>query len=165
MTILAANLVDSWLSTVWAGILVFVVLGTVGVFWALRERKKAAALSAAAAPGSWSAQCYDPLDLRTAMLVVLDEGGVSLTTLGTQAHTKRPWDQVSSVQIATVRAKLTKHTGVQVALANNESIELLFPIGLGRSAYERGAEQAIGQFRQRWSAARRLAVDDLPDDV
>lgn len=165
MTVIAANLVDRWLSIVWVGILVFVVLGSIGVFLALRERKKVAALSADAAADSWSMQCYDPLDLRTAMLVVLDEIGLSLTTLSAQAHTQRSWRDVTDVRIATVRAKLTKHTGVQVKLINDESIELLFAIGLGRGAYQRGAEQAIGQFQQRWSAARNRHREDLPEDV
>lgn len=165
MTVIAANLVDSWLSTVWVGIVVFLVLGTLGVVFALRERKKAAALSADAAAGSWSMQCYDPLDLRTALLVTLDLNGLSLTTLSAQAHTQRSWLDVTDVRIATVRAKLTKHTGVRVTLINNESIELLFAIGLGRGAYERGAQQAIGQFRQRWIAARNSRMEDLPEDV
>ncbi|PRZ31381.1 hypothetical protein CLV47_12819 [Antricoccus suffuscus] len=154
MAPLAADFLTNWLDAAWLGLIVIVVLAAVGVWLALKDRKRKAALTADAEPGHWSADCIDPLNARTPMFVVVDSKGFKLVHSRTGAALVKPWSQVRDVSIATHKMRLKNYIGLTVSLPDDESVDLLFLAGAGKDAYARGAEQAHSEFRRRLNATR-----------
>lgn len=151
---LAADFLTNWLDAAWLGLIVIVVLVAVGIWLALKDRKRKAALTADAEPGHWSAECVDPLNMRTPMFVMLDSKGFTLFHSRTGGSVVKPWSQVREVSIATHKMRLKNYIGLTVVLPDDESIDLLFLSGAGKDAYARGAEQALSEFRRRLNETR-----------
>ncbi len=158
---LAADLLTNWLNAAWLGLIVILVLAAVGIWLALKDRKRKAALTADAEPGYWSAECIDPLNMRTPMFMMLDSKGFTLFHSRTGASVVRPWSQVREVSIATHKMRLKNYIGLTVALHDDESVDLLFLSGTGKDAYARGAEQALSEFRRRLNETR---IDHEPPE-
>ena len=151
---LAADFLTNWLNAAWLGLIVIVVLAALGIWLALKDRKRKAALTADAEPGHWSADCIDPLNMRTPMFVMLDSKGFTLFHSRTGAALTRPWSDVREVSIATQKMRLKNYIGLTVTLPDDESVDLLFLSGAGKDAYARGAEQALSEFRRRINEIR-----------
>ena len=148
------DLATGWLRVAWPGMIIFVVLVAVGVWLALKDRKRTAALKEGAEPGHWTSDCLDPLNMRTPMFILLDSKGFSLFRTRTGASVMRQWSEVKEVKIVTHKARLKNYAGLAITLRNDEPIDLLFAAGYGKDSYARGAEQALAEFRRRLSEAR-----------
>ncbi len=125
---------------IWTLVIIALLLG-LAVWTALRARRAAAEVSKALPEDAWTVDALDPRDPGKRMLLAVTDDGLRLMPLKGTAGRSWSWAEVGTVIERSMRSRLNSYPGLRISFVDGESIDLLVPLGTGRSAYADGVRE------------------------
>ncbi|GAB3303310.1 hypothetical protein EK0264_02830 [Epidermidibacterium keratini] len=138
MSTLAA--VSDFQPGIWTLLVIALLLG-LAVWTALRARRAAAEVSKALPDDAWTVDALNPQDPGKRMLLALTNDDLRLLTIRGDTGRSWAWSEIGTVIERSMRSRLNSYPGLRISFVDGESIDLLVPLGTGRSAYADGARE------------------------